>query len=174
MNTHLTDYNESDRTDYMMVVASMAGIDGEVTSEEIFAIRELCMQFVLGPDARGKVMAAATTPPDDMDDILERLSHHALRYSLLLDLGVMAYKDEVLTEEELAEYNRLGRAMKVDEAHAKSVLKFAESLFAPGYTPAQAESSLESLEKQGVPRAAVTMSATMMALGFSPGLEVHR
>ena len=166
MNPHLTEYNESDRCDYMMVVSSMAGIDGEVTSEEIYAIRELCLSFVLGPEARGKVMAASTTPPDDMDDILERLAHTSLRYSLLLDLGTMAYKDHVLTAEELAEYNRLAGKLRVDDNHAKHVLKFAESLFQPGYTPAQAEANLEALEQNGIPRAAVTMSASMMAMGL--------
>jgi len=174
MNPHLTEYNEADRCDYMMVVASMAGIDGEVTSEEIYAIRELCLQFVLGPDARGKVMAASTTPPEDMDDILERLSHTSLKFSLLLDLGTMAYKDHVLTEQELAEYNRLAGKLRVDEPHAKRLLKFAESLFQPGYSPAQAEDNLEELERNGIPRGAVTMSASMMALGFASGVELHR
>ena len=90
MNLQLTDFDESERTDYMMVVASMAGQDGAVTSEEIYAVRQLSIQFVLGPEARGRVMGATATPPENMDEILERLSKTDLRYSLLLDLAAMA------------------------------------------------------------------------------------
>jgi len=74
----------------MMVVASMAGQDGAVTSEEVFAVRQLSLHYLLGPDARGRVMAAAAIPPENLDGILERLSGTNLRYSLLLDLAGMA------------------------------------------------------------------------------------
>ena len=97
LNLHLTDFNEAERTDYMMVVASMAGQDGAVTSEEIYAVRQLSLQFVLGPEARGKVMAATATPPENMDEIIDRLAQTDLRYSLLLDLAAMAYRDEVFS-----------------------------------------------------------------------------
>ena len=173
MNPHLTDYNESERTDYMIVVASMAGIDGAITSEEVFAIRELCMQFVLGPDARGKVMAAATTPPDDMEDILGRLAGSTLKYSLLLDLAAMAYRDNKLTDSERTEYDRLASALQMPSDHATAILRFAETLFQPGYTPAKAAEEMQKLEQSGVPKAAVNLSASMMALGLRP-LEAHR
>ena len=173
MNLHLTDFDESERTDYMMVVASMAGQDGAVTSEEIYAVRQLSLQFVLGPEARGKVMAATATPPENMDDILERLSKTDLRYSLLLDLAAMAYRDGVFTEQEAEEFDRLSRRLGVDEAHSKAILTFASSLFAPAYTPAKACENLERLEKDGVPQRVVSLSATMMAMGISSPAGVH-
>lgn len=173
MNLHLTDFNESERTDYMMVVASMAGQDGAVTSEEIYAVRQLSIQFVLGPEARGKVMAATATPPENMDEILERLSQTDLRYSLLLDLAAMAYRDEVFSDKEAEEYSRLSIRLGVDEAHSKAILAYASSLFAPGYTPAKASENLERLEKEGIPRRVVSLSATMMAMGLSSPAGVH-
>lgn len=173
MNLHLTDFNESERTDYMMVVASMAGQDGAVTSEEIYAVRQLSLHFVLGPEARGRVMAATATPPENMDDILERLSTTDLRYSLLLDVAAMAYRDQVFSDAEREEYERLSTRLKVDSAHSQAILKFASSLFAPGYTPAQASENLERLEKDGVPRRVVGMSATMLAMGITSGTGVH-
>lgn len=173
MNLHLTDFDESERTDYMMVVASMAGQDGAVTSEEIYAVRQLSIQFVLGPAARGRVMAATATPPENLDEILERLSKTDLRYSLLLDLAAMAYRDEVFTDKEAEEYERLSRRLGVDEAHSKAILNFASSLFTPGYTPAKASENLERLEKEGIPRRVVALSATMMAMGISSPAGVH-
>ncbi len=173
LNLHLTDFDETERTDYMMVVASMAGQDGAVTSEEIYAVRQLSLQFVLGPEARGKVMAATATPPENMDDILERLAQTDLRYSLLLDLAAMAYRDDVFTEAESEEYGRLSTRLGVDDAHSKAILQFASSLFAPGYTPAKASENLDRLESQGVPRRVVSLSATMMAMGISSPAGVH-
>lgn len=173
MNLHLTDFDESERTDYMMVVASMAGQDGAVTSEEIYAVRQLSLAFVLGPEARGKVMAATSIPPENLDDILERLSHTELRYSLLLDLAAMAYRDEVFSPEEQAEYKRLSEGLKVDAKHSEAILKFASSLFAPGYTPASSCEHLEKLEAAGVPRRAVSLSASMMAMGVCSSTGIH-
>jgi hypothetical protein len=170
---HLSDFDESERTDYMMVVANMAGQDGAVTSEEIYAIRQLSLSFVLGPEARGKVMASTATPPENLDEILERLSTSELRYSLLLDVAAMAYRDEKFTESEAEEYRRLSHALHVDGAHSQAILKFASSLFAPGYSPAQACANLEALEKEGIPRKVVALSATMMAMGVTSGTGIH-
>lgn len=173
LNLHLTDFDEAERTDYMMVVASMAGQDGAVTSEEIYAVRQLSLQFVLGPEARGKVMAATATPPENMDDIIDRLGQTDLRYSLLLDLAAMAYRDEVFSSAESEEYDRLSTRLGVDKAHSQAILNFASSLFAPGYTPAKASENLENLEKQGIPRRVVSLSATMMAMGICSSTGVH-
>lgn len=167
MNLHLTDFNEAERTDYMMVVASMAGQDGFVSPEEMFAVRQLSLQFVLGPEARGKVFAATTAPPADMDDILERLGATELRYSLLLDVAAMAYRDEHFSEAEAEEYKRLSGKMGVDEKHSQAILQFASGLFTPGYTPAKSAEAMEKLEKEGIKRSAVALSATMQAMGIA-------
>ena len=173
MNPHLTDYNEWERTDYMMVVASMAGVDGKITSEEVYALRELCKAFVLGPEARGQVMAAATTPPDELEDILKRLAGSGLKHSLLVDLAAMAYRDNVLTASEKHEYDRLGHLMEVPEEQSQAILKFAEGLFVPGTTPEKITESLNVLEKKGVTHSAMGMSATLMALGLTGPVEAR-
>lgn len=161
-NPHLTDYNESERTDYMMVVASMAGADGDVTTEEIYAIRALSLHFVLGPEARGQVMASCTASPDEMEQVIKRFSDSRLKYSLLLDLSNMAWADGELKEPEEAEIHRLGGLMGVDNKQIKAVLTFAEVL-SKGPTPEQVESSLQSVEDAGVSRSALAVSATLYA-----------
>lgn len=174
MNQYLTDFSEQERTDYMMVVASMAGQDGAVTSEEIYAVRQLSLQFVLGPEARGRVMAATATPPENLDEILERLSQTDLRYSLLLDVAAMAYRDNEFSQPEQDEYQRLSTRLGVDPAHSKAILGFASSLFAPSYTPAKASENLEQLIKAGIPRRVVALSATMQAMGIASPTGIHR
>lgn len=173
MNQHLTDFSEQERTDYMMVVASMAGQDGAVTSEEIYAVRQLSLQFVLGPEARGRVMAATATPPENMDEILDRLARTDLRYSLLLDVAAMAYRDNQFTAAEREEYQRLSARLAIDEAHSQAILQFASSLFAPGYTPAKASENLDALMKAGIPRRVVALSATMQAMGIASPTGIH-
>lgn len=167
MNLQLTDFNETDRADYMMVVASMAGQDGAITSEEVYAVRQLSLQYVLGPDARGRVMAATAIPPENLEEVLERLSGTDLRYSLLLDLAGMAYRDGVFTEAEAAEYDRLSKQLKVSPAQSKALLDFAGRVLNTGGKPVKLADHLGILTQAGVPEGAVSLSAILMAAGLT-------
>ncbi len=167
MNLQLTDYNESERADYMMVVASMAGQDGAITSEEVYAVRQLSLQYFLGPDARGRVMAAAAIPPDNMDEVLERLSSTDLRYSLLLDLAGMAYRDGVFTEAELAEYNRLSGLLNVSTEQSKAILDFAAKVLNTSGKPIKISDHLGLLRAARIPEKVVGLSAILMAAGWT-------
>jgi hypothetical protein len=165
MNLQLTDFNESERADYMMVVASMAGQDGAITSEEVYAVRQLSLQYVLGPDARGRVMAATAIPPENMDEVLERLSGTDLRYSLLLDLAGMAYRDGVFTEAEAAEYDRLSGQLKVSAAQSKAILDFAARVLNTGGKPVKLADHIGILQQAGIPEGITSLSAILMAAG---------
>ena len=167
MNLQLTDFNETDRADYMTVVASMAGQDGAITSEEVYAVRQLSLQYVLGPDARGRVMAATAIPPENLEEVLERLSGTDLRYSLLLDLAGMAYRDGVFTEAEAAEYDRLSKQLKVSPAQSKALLDFAGRVLNTGGKPVKLADHLGILTQAGVPEGAVSLSAILMAAGLT-------
>lgn len=173
MNLHIMDFNESERTDYLMVVASMAGADGSVTSEEIFALRQLSLEFVLGPEARGRVMASTTTPLEQLDDTLGRLADSDLRYSLLLDVAAMAHRDGQFSEAESSEYAGLSRRLGVSDKHSDAILEYASCLFAPGYTPAKACEHLEKLVSSGVSRRVVSLSASMAAMGVNSQSGIH-
>ncbi len=161
-NPHLTDYNENERTDYMMVVASMAGADGDVTSEEVLAIRALSLHFVLGPEARGQVMASCTAGPEEMEAVIGRFAESRLKFSLLLDLANMAWADGALKEAEEAEIHRLGGLMHVDNKQIKAILSFAETL-SKNPTQEQVEKALQGVEATGVARSALAVSATLYA-----------
>ena len=157
---HLSDYNESERADYMAVVASMAGADGNVSSEEILALRQLCRHFVLGPDARGRVMAATTPGTEDMEAVLQRLAGTALKHALTLDLYMMAWRDGQLVQAEEAEIQRLAQRLEVNPQQVAGLAHFASSL-RQGVNPEQA---LVLLESSGVPRSALALSATLYGM----------
>lgn len=163
VDEHLIDFNESDRADYMAVVASVAGADGHVSSEEILALRELCKHFVLGPDARGRVMAATVPGTEDMGADLQRLAGTDLRFSLVLDLCAMAWKDGKLVEAEEAGIRGFAEQLAVEPAQVGALARFAEHL----HKGQPIDQDLADLGQAGIPRAALAMSATLVMRGRS-------
>lgn len=153
MKSQTTLFNESERADYLTTLAHLVGSDGEVTSEEIFALRRLCEELVLGPTSRGQVMAA-TTGSSDLTEVLERLSATELKYGLLLDLCLTAYWDGTLAEAEIAELHQLGQGLKAEPSQVDACLKLAEKLVKNADTKAE----LSALAELGIPREALAMA----------------
>ena len=153
MKTQTTLFNESERTDYLVMLAHMVGADGQVTSEEIYALRTLSNEFVLGPLNRGRVMAA-TTGSSDLTEVLARLSTTNLKYGLLLDLCLTGYWDGKLTNDEVQALHELSKGLKVESAQVDACLKLAEELVQGGETAP----SLDKLRELGVPREALAMA----------------
>lgn len=154
MNAYLTSFNESERADYLVTLAHMIGVDGEVTSEEILALRQLCEKFIIGPDERGRVMAA-TVGALELPEVLGRLGSTRLKFGLMLDLCLAAYWDGRLAEEELKAIKELGQGLSVKEAQVDSVLALAEKIA----TDADFSSELEAAEAQEIPKEALAMAA---------------
>lgn len=159
MKSQTTRFNESERADYLVTLAHLVGADGEVTSEEIFALRQLCEELVLGPTSRGRVMAA-TTGTNDLTDVLQRLASTDLKYGLLLDLCLTSLWDGNVSEAEKNELHQLGQGLSVEAAQVDACLKLAEKLVNKQDTAAE----LAGLAERGVPREALAM-----ACGLPPG-----
>ena len=163
MNSLLATYNESDRTAYMKVVAYLAAVDGQMSSEEVFLLRELCLRYVLGPDARGEVMAATVMDHAELDATLQKLAATDLKYSLLLDMSTVAYADGVILEVEDRELRYAANALKVEDGALDAILELARRLHLAG-TPTGSvltgnlDDALAGLEKCGVPRSALGFS----------------
>ncbi len=153
MKSQLTLFNESERTDYLVTLAHMVGADGEVTSEEIYALRKLCEGFVLGPMNRGRVMAA-TTGSSEVADVLERLSTTKLKYGLILDLCLTGYWDGSLTDDERTELHQLAKGLQVESSQVDACLSLAEKLVKQG----EVDPELAKLAELGVPREALAMA----------------
>lgn len=153
MKTQTTLFNESERTDYLVMMAHMVGADGEITSEEIYALRKLSEEFVLGPMNRGRVMAA-TTGASELGDVLSRLASTKLKYGLLLDLCLTGYWDGKLTEDEVEEIQELAKGLEIEKAQVDACLTLAEQLV-NGNDPGDA---LKKLEQLGVPKESLAMA----------------
>ena len=154
MNAYLTTFNESERADYLVALAHMIGVDGEVTSEEILALRGLCEKFILGPDQRGRVMAA-TVGSLELDEVLERLGSTRLKFGLLLDLCLAAYWDGLLADEELNAIKEFGQGLSVTKEQVDSVLALAEKLAKEEDFSAQ----LRATDEAAIPRQALAMAS---------------
>lgn len=135
------------------MLAHMAGADGQVTSEEIYALRKLSEEFGLGPLNRGTVMAA-TTGQSELSSVLDRLSTTNLKYGLLLDLCLTGHWDGELTDDEVQEIYQLSEGLQVDKAQTEACLKLAAQLAGGSDT----SESLDSLKQLGVPREALAMA----------------
>ncbi len=170
VDQHLIEYNEAERADYLAVVASMAGVDGSVSSEEILALQQLCRAFVLGPEARGRVMAATTAGTEDLDVTLDRLATTNLRHALVLDLCMMAWRDGQLLEAEESEIRRMAEKVGVSSRQVAILTHFASSL----RQGADLEQSLTLLESSGVPRSALALSATLLGMDRTGHTLAHQ
>ena len=162
MNQMLTNYNESERALYMMVLAHMAGVDGELASEEIFALREMCIRYVLGPDARGNVMAATALSSEALGKVLDELASTDLKFSLVADVCAMAHLDGVVKPEEAAAIELIAGRLKVGEAQLKALDAFAKRLVSSDRPqPAEVRDTLASLEPLGITASSLAMSTAV-------------
>lgn len=169
-NIMISSFQEEDRVDYLVAVASIVSADGQVDSSEIFALRELSLLFGLGPKSRSRVLAACEWPPDDLPQILARLSGSSLRFGLLADLCFFAYADGHLASGEETHVRDFAKRLGVDAGHTDALLKFARltrlatTAEDEEYARSLARSGRETLEAAGVPLAAVAASGTVMGM----------
>lgn len=163
MLSQLAAYNETDRARYMAVIARTANADGGMTSEEVYALQQMCTGYVLGPDARGYVMASTTMQQDAFDAVLARLAHTDLRYSLLVDLFAIARADGTVHASEEQEIARAAGALGVSGEHLEAIRTFSAVVHeaAGGKAGPALETALEALVAAGVPRDGVAMSASL-------------
>lgn len=171
MHAQLAAYNETDRARYMAVIARIANVDGSMTSEEVYVLQQMCLGYVLGPDARGYVMASTTMDQDTLDAVLTRLASTDLRYSLLVDLCAMARADGTVHASEEEEIRYAAKVLRVSDAHLAAILEFSEILHKSGATVGVAlERGLDNLAAAGVPREALTMAASLWLASRGAGL----
>jgi uncharacterized tellurite resistance protein B-like protein len=115
------DVEEPERADYLCVVASMVFADHEVDDREIERVRELCRHLELGEESTERVIETARSEDSAaLDAILDRLKGGELRYALMVDAIDVAFADDKLAPEEVAEIDAL--AERLDISHAQVAL----------------------------------------------------
>ena len=172
MRDEWAQYSESVRVFYSMVLAHMAGVDGQFAAEERERILELCSDYGLSSEARQNVLNAVTMPRAWLDVILSQLSMTDLRYSLLIDVCAMAQADGVIEAAEEKTIVLVARAMKISDEHLEALEMLSNEIVAaalPGAGPEALEQALAQLEAAGVPRAALQASFALARLRGAEG-----
>lgn len=123
----LANYPEEEREAYLGLVASLAGVDGEVSDEEIGKLRELCKRAKLGPHALGEVIGVAEDPRSaPLGEYVERLKTSDLRYSLITDLYALAAADDSVSEQEKREIADMAEVLGVENQQREAIQGFTE------------------------------------------------
>jgi uncharacterized tellurite resistance protein B-like protein len=172
----------SERVDYLVVVASMAAADGEVSAAEFEKWREFCKALELGPEETGQVMSALDYPDKvRIQDVAARLRSSELRFTLMTDLLFMAHADDEYCEAEQCEIRELSDALNVNDAQLAALEKYVLAVLKAANTEGVGSENLKklggdvaaSLAAAGVPIAAVAVSgsvAGLSAAGITSGL----
>lgn len=165
MHALLAAYNESERAAYMQVLAYMANADGNISSEEVYLLQQMCLRFVLGPDARGEVMVSTTMSRQELDKVLAHLAPSGLKYSLLLDLCVLARADENLREGEEHAIRDIATALQIDGPRVEAILSLSKTVHeALAADPANAHKKIEeglAAQESTIPRSELAISASL-------------
>jgi len=170
------------RVDYLTVVASMAGADGEVVGEELGKLSEYCIALGLGANEIGRVIAAAQAPDAvRIREVTRRLRTSPLRFTLMTDLLFMAYADDKVVDAEERELNALADALNVTSVQVSALRKYVEAVRTAANNPGVGSGDMKKLggdvaaglASAGVPVAAVAVSGTVFGLsaaGITSGL----
>lgn len=123
----LASYPEDEREAYLGLVASLAGVDGEVSDQEIGKLRELCKRAKLGSQALGEVIGVAEDPTSaPLGEYVERLKTSELRFSLITDLYALAASDSSVSEQEKREIADMAEVLGVENEQREAIQGFTE------------------------------------------------
>ena len=172
----------SERADYLVVVASIASVDGVVHDDEISKLRRLCKDLTLSAADTGRVIAAAEQPDKvEIKEILKRLKNASARYTLVTDLMFMAYADGKLTSDERKEIDAIAESLSVTKAQLQAIEKYVKAVGKAGTAKGVTKKDLKKLggdvlaglASAGVPVGAVAVSGSVFGLsaaGITSGL----
>jgi uncharacterized tellurite resistance protein B-like protein len=111
----------SERVDYLIIVASMAGADVELKQQETDKLKALCEQLGLPDEELKKVLTAAQSATASIHRHLEGLKASPLRFSLLSDCVSLAYADGKYENSEKAEIRSLAAQLDVSEEQLSAI-----------------------------------------------------
>lgn len=177
-----TELPQSERVDYLIVIASMAAADGEVAGAEFEKLRAFCRALDLGALEAGQVMAALEGPDEvRIREVTARLKSSQLRFTLMTDLLFMAYADGKFVDSERREIRGLGDALGINDAQLEALEKYVQAVLKAEKAEEVGPEDFKklggdvaaSLAAAGVPVAAVAVSGSVFGLsaaGITSGL----
>ena len=176
------DLPSQQRTDYLCVVASLAGADGHVDEVEISRLREWCQALDLSDSEIGQVLASAATPDKvRLRETIGRLRTSPLRFSIITDLLFIAYADGGYSETEHSEVAAIAGQLDVNATQLAAIEKYVVAVRQAQTAEGVAMVDFKKLggdvaaglASAGVPVAAVAISGSVFGLsaaGITSGL----
>ena len=189
-------YPETERVDYLCLIASMAAADNIVSNDELTQLRRFCEAAKVDAIDVGLILSAAADPSSlDILEMLKRLAQTDLRFTLLSDLLFMAYADGIVAPEEDEDMQYIARHLNINpeqvaatELYVKNVLAAQTSDASKKDWTAIGSELAGALAGAGVPLGAVALSGCLcgvgaaelskalnamgMGLGLTPGIGV--
>jgi uncharacterized tellurite resistance protein B-like protein len=159
----------SERVDYLIIVASMAGADVQLKQSETDKLKALCHQLGLPDEELKKVLTASQSATASVERHLEGLKASPLRFSLLSDCVSLAYADGKYEKTEKAEIRALAGQLGVAEEQVVAI----EELVATCRQAAEGgPASTQAGEEIGAKLARVGVPVGVMAAVSAVGLEM--
>ena len=173
---------EEEKVAYLYIVASIAAIDGSVSSDEINNLIKLAEQVAISSDGLGKIISAAKEPQSaPIKKYIAELRKSDLRYTLVADMFFLGYADDKLTKEEVDEINLISGQLNVKQEQVEAIKKYAKAMVDQAKGKVKGKETLKnmgsdiasSLAASGVPLGAVAVSGSVFGLsaaGMTSGL----
>jgi uncharacterized tellurite resistance protein B-like protein len=155
------------RVDYLIVVASMAGVDVKLEPEETAKLKTLCRELGLPDEEMKKVLFASQAATAAVVRHLEGLKESPLRFALLKDCVALGYADGVYDAHERAEVRKIASGLGVAEDQVLAIEELVEACAkaSKGESHKAGEELAENLAGAGIP-------IGILAAASAIGLEV--
>ena len=123
------DVPTAERLDYLIVLASVIGADGDVEPLELAALEGLCRDVQIADDDRARVLAIARDRDAAVIDAsLARIKRDVgLRHSLLTDAITIVFADGKIAPGESEVIEQLGEALEIAPAQIALIARNVEA-----------------------------------------------
>jgi uncharacterized tellurite resistance protein B-like protein len=158
----------AERVDYLIVVASMAGVDVKLEPEETAKLKSLCKELGLPDEELKRVLGASQAATSAVERHLEGLKASPLRFALLKDCVSLAYADHVYNDDEKAEVRKLARQLDVTDEQLAAIEELVDACdkASKGSPHTAGEQLAENLAGAGIP-IGILAAASAIGLEFT-------
>ena len=118
----------TERVDYLMIIASMAGADESIAEEELRKLRDLCRTLEMPERETEQIVSAAHRPTASIERHLDAIKASPLRFTLVADCLSLAYADGEYSKSERKEIASLASALGIDSAQLQALEECAHSI----------------------------------------------
>lgn len=177
----LTNYSESDKEAYLSIAALVVSADKEVSDQEINNIRNLCKKVNLSIHGIAKIISISENPEEsDIEGSLEILRGSELRYTLIIDMFLIAYSDDKVTKDERELIFSIADNLKISRSQVESMRNYVAALIKLQKSKGKQVNTkdligeaISNMASVGIPVSAVAASGSVIGLsaaGITSGL----